>query len=256
MNLDSSELRSSVFQWSHRRFLEKRSRNWILIGRTLWFTAAFITGMKTRTVYTSALWSHRTAQCCISLLHSLRHGRVHAFVTCSSPHTGDILTEFLKLGSTRESTEEILGRGLMEEEGKGQQSSSLGCFWMSATRVHWSCHFVASLGTWVLKIVQSWSQLLWGRSMKSASCEDQLCFVALQKTLISPPPCPSWRSQQQRCPFPNYLFPTWFTVRGSTSDAIGEMSRHWIQTCSIPSCWWASLVGTALLYGATGTFAG
>lgn len=31
---------------------------------------------------------------------------------------GDILTEFLKLGSTKESTEEILGRGLMEEEGK------------------------------------------------------------------------------------------------------------------------------------------
>lgn len=42
-----------------------------------------------------------------------------------SPHTGDILTEFLKLGSTKESTEEILGRGLMEEEGKGQESSSL-----------------------------------------------------------------------------------------------------------------------------------
>lgn len=29
--------------------------------------------------------------------------------------------EFLKLGSTKESNEEILGRGLMEEEGKGQQ---------------------------------------------------------------------------------------------------------------------------------------
>lgn len=36
-----------------------------------------------------------------------------------SPYVGDVLTEFFKLCCRRETAEEILGRGLPEEESKG-----------------------------------------------------------------------------------------------------------------------------------------
>lgn len=35
-------------------------------------------------------------------------------------HAGDVLTEFFKLCCRKESTEEVLGRGLADDEGKGQ----------------------------------------------------------------------------------------------------------------------------------------
>lgn len=41
------------------------------------------------------------------------------------PILGDFLTEFFKLCSKKESAEEILGRGPVEEEGKGNRTPSL-----------------------------------------------------------------------------------------------------------------------------------
>ena len=41
------------------------------------------------------------------------------------PIPGDFLTEFFKLCSKKESTEEILGRGPVEEEGKGNRTPSI-----------------------------------------------------------------------------------------------------------------------------------
>lgn len=40
--------------------------------------------------------------------------------TASSSPAGDFLTEYFKLCCRKESTEEILGRGLAEEEAKGE----------------------------------------------------------------------------------------------------------------------------------------
>lgn len=40
-------------------------------------------------------------------------------------HAGDLLTEFFKLCCRKESTEEVLGRGLADEEGKGQVTDSV-----------------------------------------------------------------------------------------------------------------------------------
>lgn len=40
-------------------------------------------------------------------------------------HSGDFLTEFLKLSCRKEATEEILGRGLAEEETKGYTTTTL-----------------------------------------------------------------------------------------------------------------------------------
>lgn len=74
---------------------------------------------------TSTLQNNGTPQFIISFLSEqfyMNNKNIYTFVTCPPLHTGDILTEFLKLGSTKESNEEILGRGLMEEEGKGRQS--------------------------------------------------------------------------------------------------------------------------------------
>ena len=38
----------------------------------------------------------------------------------SLPHPGDFLTEFFKLCCRKETTEDVLGRGAAEDEGKGQ----------------------------------------------------------------------------------------------------------------------------------------
>lgn len=40
-----------------------------------------------------------------------------------SVHAGDVLIEFFKLCCRKETTEEIFGRGLAEEEGKGRQQN-------------------------------------------------------------------------------------------------------------------------------------
>lgn len=43
-----------------------------------------------------------------------------------SSHAGDFLTEFLKLCSRKESTEDVLGRGSAEDKGKGLATGCTG----------------------------------------------------------------------------------------------------------------------------------
>lgn len=64
-----------------------------------------------------------------------------------SCHPGDFLTEFFKLCCRKESSEDILGRGVVDEEGKGQDSGCTG-YHGDLVAVVCTFHTHAIIATW------------------------------------------------------------------------------------------------------------